>query len=261
MNKALLFISLLIAVFLLPGCGKKENLAENYIKSGNSKMAEGDFKGAIIEYTKAIEADSLFKSAYFNRGQAKMSSHDYQGAIRDYGKAIELDPKYGTYYFARGMAKFALKNYQEAIPDFTIAIQFEPSKHAEAYLGRGLSILLNAKYIMGGAYVGKLQLSKDGVETIQEAVKDFDRAIELKSDFIEAYSGRGIAENILQDYHAALLDFNKSIELDSNFAEAYAHRGITQIKLGKKFHGCADLKKAGELGYEDALGFLKLFCK
>jgi tetratricopeptide (TPR) repeat protein len=260
MNKAHVLISLLIAVFLLVGCGKKENAAEDLIRNGNSKMAKGDLQGAITDYTRAIEADPRFKSAYFNRGQAKTTLHDLEGAISDYSKAIELDQNYGTYYFARGMAKFALKNYQEAILDFTIAIQSEPSKHPEAYMGRGLSIISNAEYM--ATYVGK-QLSKDEVETIQKAVTDFNRAIKLKSDFVEAYSGRGIAENILQDYQVALLDFNKSIELDPTFAEAYAHRGITQIKLGKISQGCTDLKKAGELGYAEAfdLDFVKPFCK
>ena len=258
MDRKYLSVFLVFTVFFIFGCSKKENLAENYIKSGNSKMAQGNFQGAIGEYTKAIEADSQFKSAYYNRGQAETTLGKYNQAIDDYSKAVELDSKYGTYYFARGMAMFALKNYQGAISDFTNAILFKLSEHtAEAYCGRGESIVLNQS---ASFYVGK-QLSEEEIKTIQEAIRDFTFAIELKSNFAEAYAGRGMAKNILQDYGAALLDLNKSLELNPNFGQAYAGRGLTKIRSGNKSEGCLDLKKAEELGYSEAIGQIKLFCK
>ena len=33
------------------------------------------------------------KKAFFRRGDAKYNLYDYKGALEDYSKAIELDPK------------------------------------------------------------------------------------------------------------------------------------------------------------------------
>ena len=49
---------LLVALFILPCCAQQESPSLNFIKNGNTKMAQGDYQAAIDEYTKAIEVDS-----------------------------------------------------------------------------------------------------------------------------------------------------------------------------------------------------------
>ena len=61
------------------------------------------FKSAIADYTKAIEYDPNYASAYNNRGTSKDELNDYQGAITDYTKAIELKPDYYKAYTNRGI--------------------------------------------------------------------------------------------------------------------------------------------------------------
>ena len=63
-----------------------------YFNRGNAKAKKGDFRGAIIDYTKAIELNPSNVDAFFNRGNAKAKNGDFRGAIIDYTKAIELDP-------------------------------------------------------------------------------------------------------------------------------------------------------------------------
>ena len=75
------------------------------------KLEKLDFKGAIKDYTKAIELAAPnyvqpniidyqekdyyeYAAAYYNRGRAKRSLEDYKGAIADYTKAIELKSDY-----------------------------------------------------------------------------------------------------------------------------------------------------------------------
>ena len=45
---------------------------------------------------------------YFDKGVAKYDQGDYKGALQDYNKAIELDPKLADAYGARGIVKIAL---------------------------------------------------------------------------------------------------------------------------------------------------------
>jgi hypothetical protein len=49
-----------------------------------------DYKGALDDYTKAVELAPDDQSAYFNRGGTRFLMGDQQGACSDWGKAGEL---------------------------------------------------------------------------------------------------------------------------------------------------------------------------
>ena len=80
-----------------------------------------------------------------------------------------------------------------------------------------------------------------------EAIADYDRAIELKPDYAEAYNNRGIANRILECHSEAIADYNRAIELKPDFAEAYNNRGVAYDSLGDKEKARRDFLKAKEL--------------
>jgi tetratricopeptide (TPR) repeat protein len=63
----------------------------------------------------------------------------------------------------------------------------------------------------------------------------------------EAYNNRGVASRALGDYEEALADFNRAIELDPYFAGAYDNRGITYYLMGENDLSLADFNRAIEL--------------
>ena len=65
----------------------------------------------------------------------------------------------------------------------------------------------------------------------------------------------------LKDFRGAIAEYSKAIEIDPKYAEAYNNRGLAKMKLDQKDSGCLDLKKARELGYEDAYEAIKKYCK
>ena len=65
----------------------------------------------------------------------------------------------------------------------------------------------------------------------------------------------------LKDSSGAIADYTKAIELKPNGADAYGARGILRLQAGDKVNGCADLKKAGDLGSPMALKAYRTFCK
>ena len=103
--KKLLYILALLVSFSSFG----QN-SEKYFLSGGDKAEVGDFKGAILDYTRAIEfndwfdnPNSLFQPvAYEARGAAKDNLNDYKGAVEDYSKAIQLNPNYVDAYYNMG---------------------------------------------------------------------------------------------------------------------------------------------------------------
>ena len=50
----------------------------------------------------------------------------------------------------------------------------------------------------------------------------------------------------------AIHDFTKAIEINSDYSQAYNNRGVAKNILTGSKEGCADMKKAMELGSERA---------
>jgi tetratricopeptide (TPR) repeat protein len=74
-----------------------------------------------------------------------------------------------------------------------------------------------------------------------QAISDFNRAIELNPRDIKAYNNRGIVYRLKGQYDQAISDFNRAIELNSLDAEAYnslawlfATAKVPRFRNGKK---------------------------
>jgi len=98
-----------IIYFMKKNAEKKETQSsEGYILMGRMKFDKENFKGAILDFDKAIEISPNYGKAYLNRALAKNETEDYEGAINDFDTAIKLSPKDGIGYFGRGISN--LKN-------------------------------------------------------------------------------------------------------------------------------------------------------
>ena len=93
------------------------------------------------------------------------------------------------------------------------------------------------------------------------AIADFTKAIELKSNYPDAYIKRAYARDGLEDYKGAINDYNKAIELHPDWTEAYLNRGFAKYYLRDFEGGCADFSKAGKLGDTTGYSFVRQYCK
>lgn len=96
---------------------------------GNAKYDNGDYDGAIDDFTKAIEISPPFPVAYTNRGLAKEYRGDIKGAIHDYIKAIEINPRHADAYFNRSFAKLKTGDFDGAISDYRTVMEFWGDEH------------------------------------------------------------------------------------------------------------------------------------
>src|SRR5687768_16998594 len=101
--------------------------AQGYLKIGIQKHKQQDFKGAIKDYNKAINANKELKEAYFNRGTCELALKDFKGAMSDFSKTIELDPQYIKAYYSRASAHVSQEQYLESLPDLDKTIALDPS--------------------------------------------------------------------------------------------------------------------------------------
>jgi tetratricopeptide (TPR) repeat protein len=96
------------------------------------------------------------------------------------------------------------------------------------------------------------ELIEAGIENqdsgrLQEALVDFDKAIQINPQVALAYVFRGSVYGLLSEFTNAFADFNKAIQLDPNLAIAYFQRGAMYGARGETDNVITDFDKAIEL--------------
>lgn len=262
---------------------ENEHLGRAFAETGNVKMSEGNYEGAISDFSQAIVFDSTNAEILFSRGFAKESIGDYKGACIDFAKSIELwpvnangyahygfskyaqgrnfsatvylsvaisiDPSVPWFYQYRGSAKYALYNYSSARYDYSNAIRLDSLNSIYHFL-HGLACI-------------KLGIQKQDLEYAKEAIKDYTKAIRLDDHNAEFFLNRAEAIFILKDYEAAEADYSKAIQLGLDNALTYLKRGNTKWQLQDLVGAIADYDKSIELDSTFAAaysnrGFLKV---
>jgi tetratricopeptide (TPR) repeat protein len=144
--------------------------AKAWCDSGRSKLTNGNAKGAIPDFTRAIEADPNDDYAYSARGFAYGMLEKHKLAIRDLTKAIELEPRGSLTYHWRAESRRHLRrgDLRERIDDYSKAIELDPGL-AEAYLWRGWT------YSLRGLALG---IESD----FRRALSDCEKFLELAPD-------------------------------------------------------------------------------
>ncbi|MFS0514376.1 tetratricopeptide repeat protein [Nostoc sp. UIC 10607] len=74
----------------------------------------------------------------------------------------------------------------------------------------------------------------------QEAIENFNQAIELEKDFAEAYSDRYKLLQ-LQDYHQGVTDCTQAINFAPDNFEAYLNRGVALQTRGLSDYHCLSI--------------------
>lgn len=177
--------------------------------SSASRARAGDYRGAIRDLTRAIEASpnpQVNRKFYCNRGKMKEMLGDNQEAMQDYAKGggedqiNALRQKLGDYnvdaYLHSATQKLYSTDSEGAIQDYTKAIELDP-KNAEAYLLRGVA----KNYLRD--YIGVIQ---DSTEVIKLTPKN-------SADAAKAYIMRGKAKEKINDKIGALEDLSIAAKL------------------------------------------------
>lgn len=148
--------------------------------------------------------------------------------------------------------EFALvQDYSSAIDDITQAI-LQDGQLYFAYFCRA-----NWRYKL-------LEYKRAMGEAIESAdfelmLRDYDYVINHLPDFSFAYYNKANMLCIQQDFKAAISYYTRAIQVDSDFAEAYFNRGLTYIYINEIEKGIADLSKAGELGIYQSYNLISRF--
>ena len=125
------------------------------------------------------------------------------------------------------------RNFEQAINHYSRALV--KTDDAKVYLNRGVAYF--------------------GVNKIDDAIKDFTKAIQLDPELGAAYHNRGLAYCKKMLPNQAIEDFTKAIQLDKRLVNAYNSRGIVWLFLGNWDNAGADLSAARSMGVDIVANF------
>lgn len=150
--------------------------------------------------------------------------------LAELNAAITKDPQNPDNFYYRGLYYATGGDFTPAIEDFTQAVLLD-STFASAFHDRGIC---------------KFELMD-----FEGAIRDYSAAIKIEPEVPEYFYNRGWAYSKTDKIEEAIKDYSQSILLNPAFADAYFRRGYTLMAKDKKA-GCADFKKAADLGFEKA---------
>ncbi len=178
-------------------------LIDDLLKEGNLLSQVNHYNKAIEFYSRAVQSNPRDTKALFERGKILLTSGEYKGALADFNLLIYIDDN-DFFYFWRGLTELLLQRYKSARDDFTTTLTSDIiyNYHFDiiplAYLLRGVT-----NYMLN---------------TLDEALKDYDLAIKKFPDFPEAYLFRGFIYWDKNMKDKALSDWRQSILLGNDSA-------------------------------------------
>ncbi len=184
--------------------------AQDFLASGNRKLKNKNFKGAIADFTKAISLKSDYIEAYSQRALAKDSMGDYAGAQEDYDYVILLHSglnreKNAENYkkmieiVRRGNKFLKDKKYHEALYEYKEAVDSYP-QYSEGYVRRG-----DTNYLL---------------KNYKDALTDYESAIRIASN-ATLYLKRANAKYNLKLYKGAIEDYQIFLKEQPTYVRAY----------------------------------------
>lgn len=91
-------------------------------------------------------------------------------------------------------------------------------------------------------------------------IQQFTDRIKANPNDVSAYVNRGAYYSYLGLYPQAIKDYNKAIELYPGIPEVWYNRGLAKARFVYTLDACKDLKKAQDLGLAQAKGVIIQNC-
>jgi len=185
---------------------KKEETKFNRIKERLTKIIKGIKPKKENNPIKA--ARKYFKQATILNlgGKVDEAQEFFEKALLNYNKAIKSNPQNEELYCERGTVLLNLGRADEAVSDFNEALRINP-EYPEAYLRLG--------------ELFKEREPEKAKEFFNKALTYYNRLIENNPSDDRFYCDRGVVYMHLGQIEEAIKDFEKAIEINPESAEAY----------------------------------------
>jgi tetratricopeptide (TPR) repeat protein len=174
-------------------------LAKGYYIKGSIYRESGDTTRALSSLETAAEQDNSFADAYHDIGLIYAARRNPL-ALQYYDNALRIKPANEEARYARARLLQDLGRIDDAVTEYQLIINSN-NNCAECY------------YNIGAIY---LELKKDNAK----ALENFTKAIEIRSDYAEAYFARGYTYAKMKKRRQAEEDYRMSLKILPNYEPA-----------------------------------------
>jgi protein O-mannosyl-transferase len=196
---------------------KTQPSARSYGNRALLYKQEKNYDLAIKYYTEAIKINIADHESYTNRGNVYFDQNKLDMAYSDFKKAISLNPDYFTAMDNLGALFGLQRKYDSSMFYLDMAITKNP-KYAPSYRNRGLV---------------KLELNRN-----EEAIKDFEKFLELQPNDPDVLNIIGVCYRNLGKIKEALAITNRAIEIkqDPHFYlnRAFCYKDLNDLVSAKR---------------------------
>ncbi len=195
-------------------------------EQGDTCCTTGDFQGAVLNYSEAIQLDPTQPTLYKRRGDAYLAlgGGNRRMAIADYSRAIVYDPDYAEAYYRRGLERGAIAQDNDALADFLKAALLDPT-----YFPR----------------------DKRKVQDYADLILDYTQSLQEDPELPMVYFWRAVAQHGLGAYDAAIADFTQALKFDTHDRAAiYFARGLSFEASNARASALADYDAALGINHE-----------
>jgi len=203
---------------------------------------------AAVAYGKAIDARACAKisDCYNERGLCYDKLRHFRKAHDDFDHAVQHSPGVGLYWLNRGISHHNLGELKSAKDDYKQAVKLgekSANKHLKS-VERELA-LAEVPAAARAAYDRARELLDQGDR--DAAVQMFTQALDQgHPDRALCFNQRGLAQ---REEQAALRDFDRAIQLRPDIALYYYNRGVSFENMNDLHRAAEDFRKAVNLGY------------
>lgn len=229
--------------FVLIFNGTRAQSLTELVKNGNAKLASSNYLGAESDFSKAIKVNLKVVDAYLEKLNKYNAMNEYQRTTSDMPDGFLYKHELAVPYYGHGLALAGQGKQNDALFDFEKAINIDP-KYADAFCERGL-IFIN----QGDKNKGCIDLLNSKSAGSEKAKNLYDKNVcaEVSNSFLVS----GTQKLDAKDYSGALADFNYAMQLNSQSVDAHIKAGECLIALKKYDKAITTLNEALKLSPDD----------
>ena len=198
-----------------------KNYAEAFCNKGFTLFTIEMFEEAIVECNKALEIKKIFPEAWVNIAVSYIGLKKYQLALDYCEKALAVSENFVEALNSKGLCLFNLKKYDEANKIFDKTLKIKKD-FLEAMENKANTLHALKEY--------------DEALTLYESIG-------IKKDYHKVLNNKGLLLHALghikdkKYFNLAKDCYDQAINIKSDFADAYWNKSLTQLTLGEFSEG------------------------
>ena len=197
---------------------------------------------------------------YYRWGLEDVQQGFPQDALESFKQALKINPNFIKAYLGLGDAHVSLREYAKAAGDYGKVISMRPDKARLAYFKRGeINFLLGQLQQAMADFQAAIEIDPNyadahmslgntffKLKSYEQAIAYYDRVLEANPDRDLAAFRRGRSYYILKEFPEAIRDFSYAIDLQPSNVDAYYYRGLaySQPSIADETLAGDDLRKA-----------------